>query len=114
MRISDWSSDVCSADLAEAVALAQDGFPAQTGLVDLQQQAFEQDAFVALREAVFVVVVGPVQRVPGRAVAVAGGHGARLANAFSCGRPGVPPGFHPARHCRHYPESTGPSLKYPP
>src|SRR3546814_3045586 len=121
MRISDWSSDVCSSDLvaivgdpvhvevvvgvAEAVALAQDRFPAQAGLVDLQQQAFEQHGLVALREAILGVVVGPVQRVPGREVAVGGGHGPSLANAHACGRPGVAPGFAAKRPCGHSPRS---------
>src|SRR3546814_19233156 len=123
MRISDWSSDVCSSDLAdhagvvdrrihlqaaaddagvgqqagavavavvgdlvdikavvgtaEAVALAQDRFPAQAGLVDFQQQAFEQHGLVSLREAVLGVVVGPVQRLPGGQVPVGGGNGTR-------------------------------------
>src|SRR3546814_18628362 len=72
--------------VSEAVARAQDRFPAQAGLVDLQQQAFEQHGLVALREAILGVVVGPVQRVPGREVAVGGGHGPSLANAHACGR----------------------------
>jgi hypothetical protein len=77
---------------AEAFALLQHGFPAQPGLVDLQQQALEQDALVALREAVFVVVVGPVQRVAGGEVAVAG-HGARAwwRTARLCGSRPRPP-----------------------
>jgi hypothetical protein len=56
---------------AEAFALLQDGFPAQAGLVDFQQQPFEQLALVALREAVFVVVVMAVDRVAGGDEAVA-------------------------------------------
>src|SRR3546814_1284001 len=118
MRISDWSSDVCSSDLAdhagvvdrrihlqavaddagvgqqagavavavvgdlvdikavvgtaEAVALAQDRFPAQAVLVDFQKKAFEQHGRVASREAVLGYVVGTVPRVHGRVLALSG------------------------------------------
>src|SRR3546814_539507 len=82
-----------------------------SGLVYLQQEAFEKHGRVALREAIRGVVVGPVQRVPGREVAVGGGHGPSLANAHACGRPGVAPGFAAKRPCGHSPGHDRPLME---
>ncbi len=67
---------------AEALALLQDGFPAQPGLVDFQHQPLEQLALVALREAVFIGVVELMHRVA-RGDAAVSGQGVLLAG----GRP---------------------------
>src|SRR5690606_13052149 len=97
---------------AEAVALAQDGFPAQARLVDLQHQALEQHRLVALREAVFVVVVGPVQRVPGCDVAIAAAHAGSLANGRAAAGPGLRPDSRLRDHARS-PGTTGSPWKSP-
>ncbi|MPM36377.1 hypothetical protein SDC9_82973 [bioreactor metagenome] len=49
-------------DLAEALALVQDGRPTQPALEDLQAESLEQSALVAHRYAPFGVVVLQVHR----------------------------------------------------
>lgn len=56
----------------ERVLLLQDGQPGQPRLVDLQRQPFEELGVRAQREAVLAVMVGPMPRMAGRNVAVAG------------------------------------------
>src|SRR3546814_14083788 len=55
MRISDWSSDVCSSDLArQAQHLSVDDLAGQTKLARTTVEALERDDFGALLEPVYV------------------------------------------------------------
>jgi hypothetical protein len=63
----------------EVLPLLQDREPGQAGLVDLENETLEEAVVVAQRETVLVVVVRPVERVPGRDPAVFT-HGPKLAD----------------------------------
>jgi hypothetical protein len=43
----------------------QNGQPGETSLIDLKDEAFEEKVIIPQREAVFVIVIGTVERVPG-------------------------------------------------
>ena len=62
--------------LAERVALLEDREPGEAGLVDLQHQSLEQLGVAREREAVLLVVIGPVPFVAGGDVAVGDRHSA--------------------------------------
>ncbi len=59
---------------AQRGALPQHRQPRQPSLVDFERQPLEQHRLVGGREAVFLVVVWPVQRMPRRGEAVGGAH----------------------------------------
>src|SRR5215213_1111509 len=75
---------------SKRIALLEDGEPGEPGLVDLEHQPLEQRRVVAERDAVFVVMIGPVPEVAGSDIAVGDGHG------YWCQSAGVRLGVAPA------------------
>src|SRR5437899_542957 len=56
---------------AEVLLLLQNRQPRQPCLIDLQHEALEQTIIAGNREAVLLIVIRPMQRMPARDVAVA-------------------------------------------
>src|SRR3546814_1354280 len=63
MRISDWSSDVCSSDLDWSQQRGREGLPRLFGVVGLARDTLHSEAPELARDADHVVVDGP-PRVP--------------------------------------------------
>lgn len=63
--------------VTESFPLLQDGEPAESGLIDLETEPFEQHPLVAARKAIFPVVIRPVPGMAGRhgTIGLREGHG---------------------------------------
>src|SRR3546814_20604009 len=74
MRISDWSSDVCSSDLALAGALPAPGFACAWTPPTPRPSAPAPSSLMTLRRPVSVVMPVPLWLVAGRAGTAGRGH----------------------------------------